>query len=82
MYLIEINLNKKNKTTQNKFLFQKKELSIIFKAKKNISTKYNDNFFCLIDGFVNDNFDEKLNIEVIFDKLSKLKKKKGIRKFP
>ena len=81
MYLIEINLNKKNKITKNKFLFQKKELSIIFKAKKNISTKYNDNFFCLIDGFVNDNFDEKLNIEVIFDKLSKLKKKKELENF-
>ena len=77
MYLIEINLNKKNKYTKNKFLFQKKELLINFEDKKNISLKYNNNFFCLIDGLINDNLDKKLNIEVIFNKLSKIKKKKN-----
>tara|TARA_B110000027_G_scaffold134266_1_gene166214 strand:- start:40 stop:1770 length:1731 start_codon:yes stop_codon:yes gene_type:complete len=81
MYLIEINLNKKNKYTKNKFLFQKKELLINFEEKKNISLKYNNNFFCLIDGLINDNLDKKLNIEVIFNKLSKIKKKKELENF-
>ena len=77
MYLIEINLNKKNKLKKKRFLFQKKELSINFQDKKNISTRYNDNFFCLIDGIVNDNLDRKLNIKKIFDNLKKLKKKRN-----
>ena len=66
MYLIEINLNKKKKYKKNKFSFQKNELLINFKDRNNILLKYNDNFFCLIDGIINDNLDEKIKIETIF----------------
>lgn len=81
MYLIEVNFNKNNKYINNKFSFKKKELSIFFKNKKNISIKYNNFFFCLIDGLVNDNLDKELSIEVIFNTLSKLKNKKDLEKF-
>lgn len=74
MYLIEINFNKKNTHINKRYLFQKKELLINFKDKKNIAFKYNDNFFCLIEGSINDNFDKKLSIDLIFNKIIKLKK--------
>jgi len=81
MYLIEINFNKKNIYINEKYLFQKKELLINFKDKKNIAFKYNDNFFCLIEGSINDNFDKKFSIEVIFNKLIKLKKREELKNF-
>ena len=82
MYLINIDFNKKNTYANTQFLFKKKELSIDFKDKKNISFKFNNKFFCLIDGSIKNNLDKTLSIKVIFNTLSKLKKKKRIRKFP
>lgn len=81
MYLIEINLNKKKKYKKKKFSFQKNELLINFKDRNNILLKYNDNFFCLIDGIINDNSDEKIKIETIFNRLSKLEKKVELENF-
>jgi asparagine synthase (glutamine-hydrolysing) len=81
MYLINIDFNKKNTYANTQFLFKKKELSIDFKDKKNISFKFNNKFFCLIDGSIKNNLDKTLSIKVIFNTLSKLKKKKELENF-